>query len=427
MASRINRTMTGQMLERVVRPDNLLRAFKRVKSNKGGPGVDGMTVDELGQWLDPHLEELRSDLLTERYFPTEVRGKSIPKAGGGERLLGIPTVLDRLVQQALLQELEAEFDPGFSESSYGFRPGRSAHDALKRGASYAEEGYVIVADLDLEKFFDRVNHDVLMGRIARKVTDQRILRLLRRFLNAGMMLDGVCVRRDEGTPQGGPLSPLLANILLDDLDKELERRGHKFCRYADDVNIYVRSRKAGERVMSSVTRFLEKRLKLRVNREKSAVDYVAKRKFLGYRILGGKGLGVHPKSIHRFKDRVRGITRRNRGRRLEVVVKELNQLLRGWLGYFRYGMVKTLLPELDQWIRRKLRCYRLKQLKRAKAIAGFLMRRGVGEAESWMLGGSGKGWWRLSKTRQLHRAMGLEWFSEIGLYSLSDHYARLRT
>lgn len=427
MASMDFRTMTERMLERAVHPDSLLRAFKRVKSNKGAPGVDGMTVEELGRWLDEHLEELRSDLLLERYRPTEVRGKAIPKQGGGERLLGIPTVLDRLVQQALLQELEAVFDPGFSESSYGFRPGRSAHDALKRGASFAKEGHVIVVDLDLEKFFDRVNHDVLMGRIAGKVADKRVLRLIRRFLNAGMMLDGVCVRRDEGTPQGGPLSPLLANILLDDLDKELERRGHKFCRYADDVNIYVHTQRAGERVMASVTRFLEKRLRLRINREKSAVDYVGNRKFLGYRILGGKGLGVHPKSVNRLKDKVRVITRRNRGRKLEVVVKELNQLLRGWLGYFRLGMVKTLLPELDQWVRRKLRCYRLKQLKRAKTIADFLMSRGVSSDDSWMLGGSGKGWWRLSKTRQLHRAMGFDWFSEIGLHNLSDHYARLCT
>jgi RNA-directed DNA polymerase len=427
MASATNRTMTGQMLERVAESGNLLRAFKRVKSNKGAPGVDGMTVDELERWLDLHLEELRSELLSERYLPTDVRGKAIRKPDGGERLLGIPTVLDRLVQQALLQELEAVFDPGFSESSYGFRPGRSAHDALKRGASYAKAGRVIVVDLDLEKFFDRVNHDVLMSRIARQVSDQRILRLIRRFLNAGMMLDGVCVKREEGTPQGGPLSPLLANILLDELDKELERRGHKFCRYADDVNIYVQTQRSGERVMSSVTRFLEQRLRLRVNRGKSAVDYVGKRKFLGYRILGGKGLGVHPKSVNRFKDKVRRMTRRNRGRSLAQVVKELNRYLRGWLGYFRYGMVKTLLPELDQWIRRKLRCYRLKQLKRAKAIAEFLRSRGVGEDASWMLGGSGKGWWRLSRTRQLHKAMGREWFSEIGLFNLSDHYARLST
>ena len=242
-----------------------------------------------------------------------------------------------------------------------------------------------------------------------------------------MMLDGVCVRREEGTAQGGPLSPLLANILLDELDKEVERRGHKFCRYADDVNIYVGSLKAGERVMTSVKRFLEKRLKLRVNREKSAVDYVGNRKFLGYRILGGRGLGVHPKSVHRFKDRVRRITPRNRGRSLSEVVNELTRYLRGWLGYFRLGMAKHLLSDLDQWVRRKVRCYRLKQLKRAKAIADFLMSRGVGSEASWMLGGSGKGWWRLSKTRQLHRAMGLDWFSEIGLYNLSDNYARLNT
>jgi RNA-directed DNA polymerase len=284
-----------------------------------------------------------------------------------------------------------------------------------------------VVDLDLEKFFDRVNHDVLMGRVARKVEDKRVLRLIRRFLNAGMMHAGVRVSREEGTPQGGPLSPLLANILLDDLDKELERRGHRFCRYADDVNIYVRRQKAGERVMESVTSFLEERLKLRVNREKSAVDHVAQRKFLGYRILGGRGLGVHPKSVDRFKDKVRRITRRNRGRELSQVVKERNLLLRGWLGYFRLGMVKTLLPGLDEWIRRKLRCYRLKQLRRTYTIKRFLSERGVGEQASWQLALSGKGWWRLSKTRQTHRAMGLEWFSEIGLVSLSGLYARFST
>ncbi|MDR3077223.1 MAG: group II intron reverse transcriptase/maturase [Planctomycetota bacterium] len=425
MASKDSRTMTRGLMEAVAHPDNLLHAFKRVKANKGAPGIDGMTVEELGDWLDHNLEELRSGLLTGSYQPLEVRGKAIPKPGGGERQLGIPTVLDRLVQQALLQELGPIFELEFSASSYGFRPGRSAHDALKAGASYAREGRFMVVDLDLEKFFDRVNHDVLMSRIARRVSDKRVLRLIRRFLNAGLMLNGVRVRREEGTPQGGPLSPLLANILLDDLDRELERRGHKFCRYADDVNIYVRSRKSGERVMASVARFLETRLKLKVNREKSAVDHVGNRKFLGYRILGDRGLGVHPQSVNRLKDKVRRITRRNRGRKFPEVVKELNLLLRGWLGYFHLGMVKCLLPELDGWIRRKLRCYRLKQLNRACAIARFLMSRGLDREASWTLGGSGKGWWRLSKTRQLHRAMGLDWFSEIGLLSLSDLHARL--
>jgi RNA-directed DNA polymerase len=340
-------------------------------------------------------------------------------------MLGIPNVLDRLVQQALLQKLEPVFDPAFSGSSYGFRPGRSAHDALRMGVAFAREGREDVVDLDLEKFFDRVNHDVLMGRIARRVDDKRVLGLIRRFLTAGLMSNGVCVRREEGTPQGGPLSPLLANILLDDMDKELERRGHCFCRYADDLNIYVSSMKAGERVMASVTRFLEQRLKLRVNREKSAVDHVSRRKFLGYRILGSDGLGIHPKSVERFKDKVRALTRRNRAGELPKVVAELNRLFRGWMGYFHLGRAKVLMGELDGWVRRKLRCLKLKRCKRAIGIARFLKSRGVAEDASWMLAGSGKGWWRLSMTRQSHRAMDLSWFRELGLVSLQDEYARL--
>jgi RNA-directed DNA polymerase len=285
-----------------------------------------------------------------------------------------------------------------------------------------------VADLDLEKFFGRVNHDVLMSRVARRVDDKRVLGLIRRFLTVGLMSNGVCVRREEGTPQGGPLSPLLANILLDDMDKELERRGHNFCRYADDLNIYVASRKAGERVMASVTRFLEQRLKLRVNREKSAVDHASQRKFLGFRILGPDGgLGIHPKSVDRFKDKVRTLTRRNRAGGLPKVVAELNRFFVGWLGYFHLGRAKVLMGELDQWIRRKLRCLKLKRCKRAVGIARFLMSQGVAEDASWMLAGSGKGWWRLSKTRQAHRAMDMSWFRKLGLVSLSDEYTRLNT
>ena len=277
--------MTQYLMEEVCQRANLNQAFKRVKDNKGAPGIDGMRVEDLRDWLSTHKDELTASLLDGTYQPQPVKGVEIPKPDGGMRQLGIPTVCDRLVQQAILQVLTPILDPLFSDSSFGFRPGRGAHDALQQAQRYVEDGRIVVVDMDLEKFFDRVNHDILMARLARHVKDKRLLRITRAFLNAGIMQNGVCIARCEGTPQGGPLSPLLANLLLDDLDKELERRGHSFCRYADDCNIYVHSLKAGERVMESITRFLGKRLKLRVNEKKSAVDYVSKRKFLGYRLL----------------------------------------------------------------------------------------------------------------------------------------------
>ena len=411
-------------MERIASPANLLLACKRVKANKGAAGIDGQSVDDLSKWLKTHLHELRQELLSGSYRPTPVRGKKIPKPGGGERQLGIPTAKDRLVQQAILQQLEPLLDPTFSKSSYGFRPGRSAHDALKAGSAFVKERYGIVVDLDLEKFFDRVNHDILMSRLARRIEDKDVLRLIRRFLQAGMMQDGVCVTRDEGTPQGGPLSPLLANLLLDDLDKELERRGHRFCRYADDCNIYVRTVEAGERVMASVTSFLEDTLKLKVNRAKSAVAHVGKRKFLGYRLLGGGTLGIAPKSIERLKEKIRLITRRNRGRKLSEVVADLNRLTRGWVAYFKLANAKEKLTSLDEWVRRKIRCLKLKQCKRAKAIAKFLMKNGIHRKAAWKLAASGKGWWRLSKAPQTHRAMGSKWFEELGLLSFADRYAK---
>ena len=426
-ASNEARTTTASLMEEAVEIGNLRQAFHKVRANRGAPGPDGMTVSELGEWLAVHVGDLRQDLLEGRYKPQPVRGVGIPKPGGGERRLGIPNVLDRLVQQALLQKLEPIFDPTFSESSFGFRPGRSAHDALRQGAALVREDRGYVVDLDLEKFFDRVNHDVLMSRVARRVDDKRVLGLIRRFLTAGLMSDGVCVRREEGTPQGGPLSPLLANILLDDMDKELERRGHCFCRYADDLNIYVASRRAGERVMESVTRFLEQRLKLRVNREKSAVDHVSRRRFLGYRILGPDGLGIHPKSVERFKDKVRALTKRSGAQALPKVVTGLNRFLTGWLGYFHLGRVKSVLGGLDKWTRRKLRCLKLKQCKRAVGIGRFLLSRGLDRDAAWTLAGSGKGWWRLSSSRQAHQAMDRSWFRELGLISLQDEWARLST
>jgi len=342
------------------------------------------------------------------------------------RQLGIPTVKCRFVQQAILQVLDPLLDPTFSESSYGFRPGRSAHQALRRASEYVAEGRLIVVDMDLEKFFDRVNHDVLMERLARRIADKRLLRIVRRLLEAGIMKDGVVIERYEGTPQGGPLSPLLANLLLDELDKELERRGHRFCRYADDCNIYVKSKAAGERVMASVTRFLEKRLRLRVNRTKSAVAFVGERKFLGYRLLAGGRLTIAPESLERAKGRIREITRRNRGVSLGRIISELNSFLTGWVTYFRHASAKTHLIRMDEWIRRKLRCVRLKQRKRAKPIADFLRELGVPEWRAWILALSGKGWWRMAGSRPAAEAMTLQWFKEQGLVSLTERYLALR-
>ena len=427
VAGHANRVATDRLMEQIGTRANLFRACRKVKANKGSAGVDRQTVQELAEWLETGWHELRDELLDGRYEPSPVRGVHIPKPSGGVRQLGIPTVKDRLVQQAVVQILEPLLDPGFSESSYGFRPGRSAHDALRAASSYVEDGREIVVDLDLEKFFDRVNHDILMSRLARHVEDKRLLKLVRRFLQAGLMQDGVCVRREEGTPQGGPLSPLLANLLLDDLDKELERRGHRFCRYADDCNIYVRSLKAGERVQISVTRFLERKLKLKVNRQKSAVAPVGERKFLGYRLWPGGTLGIAPQSVARLKAKVRQITKRSRGRSLNQIVNELNRLIRGWVAYFRMARAKGVMAELDAWMRRKLRCLKLKQCKRAIGIARFLMARGIECDKAWRLGGSGKGWWRLSLSPQAHRAMGKNWFNEIGLNGFADRYGQLET
>lgn len=426
-ASEGNRALeTDALMERICEPENLNRAYKRVKSNRGSPGIDGMTVAELGPWLKAHGEELVASLLDGSYQPEPVRGVEIPKPGGGVRQLGIPTVKCRFVQQAILQVLDPLLDPTFSESSYGFRPGRSAHQAVRKASEYVAEGRLIVVDVDLEKFFDRVNHDVLMERLARRIADKRLLRIVRRLLKAGIMKDGVVIERYEGTPQGGPLSPLLANLLLDELDKELERRGHRFCRYADDCNIYVKSKAAGERVMASVTRFLEKRLRLRVNRTKSAVAHVEERKFLGYRLLAGGRLAIAPESLARAKDRIREITRRNRGVSLGRMISELHSFLTGWVTYFRYASAKGHLAELDKWTRRKLRCVKLKQRKRAKPIADFLMSLGVPEWRAWILAKSGKGWWRMAGSPPAAEAMTLQWFKEQGLVSLTERYLALQ-
>lgn len=411
------REPTTQLMELICTRDNLNHAYKRVKANKGAAGIDGMTVEQLLPYLKTHGEELIGQLLTGQYQPKPVREVEIPKPTGGVRLLGIPTVIDRWIQQSILQILEPIFDPTFSESSYGFRPKRSAHGALKRASEYVATGRVIVVDIDLEKFFDRVNHDILMSRMARRIDDKRLLKVIRGFLNAGIMRQGVCVERSEGTPQGGPLSPLLSNVLLDELDKELEKRGHCFCRYADDCNIYVRSQVSGERVLRTVREFLEKRLKLKVNEAKSAVGKVNTRKFLGYRILSTGDLTPAPESLKRAKDKIRRITRRNRGHKLETIIEELNPFLRGWIDYFYLAKAKKIV-ELDAWTRRRLRCYRLKQRKRSRSIAAWLQELGVQRREANNLAYSSKGWWKLSQTPALHAALSNKWFEAQGLVSL---------
>jgi RNA-directed DNA polymerase len=419
------RALSVNLMEEVTKRDNLNQAFRQVRANKGAAGVDGMAVGELSAWIAKHKGAFIASLLDGTYQPQPVRGVEIPKPGGGVRQLGIPTVVDRLVQQAILQVLEKILDPTFSISSFGFRPGRGAHDALAQASRYLSEGRPIVVDLDLEKFFDRVNHDILMSRLARRIGDKRLLRIIRRFLEAGMLQNGVCVERHEGTPQGGPLSPLLANLLLDDLDRELERRGHQFCRYADDCNIYVRSRAAGERVLTSVTKYLEEELKLRVNRAKSAVASVVERKFLGHRLLSDGTQTIAPKSLDRARDRVREITRRNRVS-FEQLVKELNSFLTGWVTYFRFAKAKSVLAEFGSWVRHKLRCVRLKQRKRATSIADFLHGLGVPWDRCWTTAACGKGWWRMAQSPATCEGMNLAWFKAQGLVNPPDRYLQLQ-
>jgi RNA-directed DNA polymerase len=420
------RALSVNLMGEVTKTDNLNRAIRQVRANKGAAGVDGMSVHELWDWVRAHKDEFIVSLLDGTYQPQPVRGVEIPKPGGGVRQLGIPTVVDRLVQQAILQVLEKILDPTFSTSSFGFRPGRGAHGALAQASRYVSEGRPIVVDLDLEKFFDRVNHDILMSRLTRRIGDKRLLRIIRRFLEAGMMQNGVCVDRHEGTPQGGPLSPLLANLLLDDLDRELERRGHKFCRYADDCNIYMRSQAAGERVLASVTTYLEEELKLRVNRAKSAVAPVQERKFLGHRLLLDGTQTIAPKSLDRARDRVREITRRNRGVSFEQLVKELNSFLTGWVTYFRYAKAQGVLTKMGSWVRHKLRCVRLKQRKRAKSIADFLHGLGVPWHRCWTTAACGKGWWRMAESPAAHDGMNLAWFTAQGLVNPLERHLQLQ-
>ncbi len=410
--------VTESLMERVVERENLRRALRQVRRNKGSAGTDRMTVDELPEYLKRHWPSIREQLLQGSYRPQPVRRVSIPKPGGGERHLGIPTVLDRFLQQALMQVLQAEWDETFSASSYGFRPKRSAHQAVKAAQGYLREGYSWVVDLDLEKFFDRVNHDKRLSRVRQRVDDPRGLKLIHRYLKAGMMVDGAVEQRYEGTPQGGPLSPLLSNLLLDELDKELERRGHRFARYADDCNIYVKSKRAGERVLSSVTSFLERELCLQVNEQKSAVDRPWRRQFLGFTFSARRPnpLKVSDKALKRLKARVRELTRRTRGRSVPRIVSELRVALLGWKAYFGISEVLSPLRDIDKWIRRKLRCYIWKQWGRRGYRA--LRRRGVSRELAWNTCKSAHGPWRLSRSPALAFALPAKYFAGMGLPTL---------
>jgi len=413
------------LLEKMLEGDNLRLAYKRVVQNGGAPGVDGVTVAQLQAYLKTHWLAVKAELLAGVYRPAPVKRVEIPKPGGGVRLLGIPTVMDHFLQQALLQVMNPIFDAHFSWYSYGFRPGKRAHDAVKQAQRYIQIGLRWVVNMDLEKFFDRVNHDMLMARVARKVTDKRILKLIRAYLNAGIMENGVCQKTEEGTPQGGPLSPLLANILLDDLDKELTKRGLRFVRYADDCNIFVASKRAGERVMESVTRFVEGKLKLKVNRDKSAVDRPWNRKFLGFSFLPNKQATIRlaPRSVSRFKERIRELTKRSRSISVEERIGQLNRYLMGWIGYFRLASAKKHCEKLDQWIRRRLRMCQWKQWKRVRTRIRELRALGMPAWMVFMMANSRRGSWEMSRT--INNALPTSYWEAKGLKSLLSRYLEL--
>jgi RNA-directed DNA polymerase len=404
------------LMEEVVTRANLAMALKRVRQNRGSPGIDGMTVDDLPAYMEQHEDRLRKELLAGTYRPHPVRRKTIPKPGG-ERELGIPTVVDRVVQQAILQVLGPRFDAGFSKHSHGFRPKHSAHGAVREAQQYIQEGCTWVVDVDLERFFDRVNHDVLMGKLAMKIADRGMLVVLRRFLDAGIMVNGVVLEREDGTPQGGPLSPLLANVMLDDIDQILEARGHRFVRYADDCNVYVRSRRAGERVMALLRRELA-RLRLRINDAKSAIDRPSRRKFLGFMFRGSR-VRISYQAIEKMKGRVRELTNRNRGAALPTVVRELTEYLRGWMGYFGICEVAASRKGLDPWIRSRLRLLQLKQWIRGRTAYRRLLALGVPEPAAIHTARHVRRWWFAAHSPGAKLGMPPKYFDRLGLIHLS--------
>jgi group II intron reverse transcriptase/maturase len=417
-----------ELWEQVWRRENLTAALKRVESNGGAPGNDGMTVSDLRGYLKEKWLEIRAALESETYKPSPVRRVEIPKPDGGVRQLGIPSVIDRLLQQAIAQVLTPIFERKFSPYSYGFRPGRSAHDAIKQAQEYTQEGYEWVVDIDLEKFFDRVNHDMLMARVAREVKDKRVLKLIRAYLESGVMVNGVVMETEEGTPQGGPLSPLLSNVMLDDLDKELEKRGHKFARYADDCNIYVKTQRAGERVMESVREFLEKKLKLKVNPKKSKVDKAQRVKFLGFSFYKHEGemlIRVANRSLERFREKLRRLTKRTRSGKLEDLIQEINTYTVGWIGYYRQANTPSVYEDLDKWIRRRLRQMIWKRWKRGTTRYRELVKLGV--PKRWAQeGAGGTSPWRMAASPVINQGLSNGYFRNLGLKSIKVRYQELR-
>jgi group II intron reverse transcriptase/maturase len=418
---------TSHLMEKVVETENIKKALKRVEGNKGAHGVDNMQVEELRPHLKAHWMRIKQELLEGTYQPAPVRRVEIPKPDGGVRELGIPTVLDRFIQQAIQQILTPIFEPTFSEFSYGFRPGKSARQAVLKAQEYIQSGKTIVVDIDLEKFFDRVNHDLLMTKIAKQVSDRRMHRIIRRYLHAGIMLNGCHVPTVDGVPQGGPLSPLLSNVMLNELDQELTQRGHSFVRYADDQNTYVSSKRAGKRIYASIKKFLENRLKLKVNEQKSAVDRPVNRKFLGFSFTAGvkARLRIAPKTRIKFEEKIRELTKRSWSVSMDQRIKQLNSYLMGWGGYFGIAQTKSIFQELDEWIRRRLRMCLLKQWKLGKTKLANLVKLGIGENWAGCVVFSRKGHWRLAKTPQINKALNLAYWQEQGLVRLVDRQSKM--
>ena len=426
-AARDKEQASTALWEKILERENLVAAIKRVERNGGAPGIDGMPVEELRPYLKENWLEIREQLDQQTYRPNPVRLKEIEKPDGGVRRLGIPTVMDRFLQQAITQVLTPLFEPIFSKHSYGFRPGRSAHQAIRQAQAYVQAGYEWSVDLDLEKYFDRVNHDILMARVARVVKDKRVLKLIRAYLESGMMVNGVVTGKGEGVPQGSPLSPLLSNIMLDDLDKELEKRGHKFVRYADDCNIYVKTLRAGERVMESVKKFLEKKLKLKVNAKKSKVDRATRVKFLGFSFYKYKGevrIRVAKRSLERFREKLRRLTKRTRSGKLEDILQEINRYLIGWMGYYRLAETPSVYAGLDSWIRRRLRQMIWKRWKRGTTRYRELRKLGVPQGRAG-LGAVGKSPWHMSKSPVINEALSNAYLRNSGLRNLKDRYQEL--
>lgn len=419
---------SNSLMEKILAKDNMNMAYKRVVRNKGKHGIDGMSVDELLPYLKTNGSQLQKDILEGKYRPKSVRRVEIPKSDGGVRLLGIPTVVDRMIQQAIAQQLTPIFEPTFSENSYGFRPNKNAHQAIRKAQEYMNDGYTWVVDIDLEKYFDTVNHDKLMALIARKVKDKRVLKLIRAYLNSGVMINGIKVDTDRGCPQGGPLSPLLSNIMLSELDKELERRNHKFCRYADDNQLYVKSRKAAERVMQSITEFIENKLKLKVNKAKSAVDRPWRRKFLGFSFYWGReriGIRIHPKSIKRVKEKIKAITSRSNGRSTEYRYLKLRQVVTGWVSYFAIADMQGIAKTLDAWTRRRIRMCYWKQWKKIKTKHDNLVKLGIDNYKAWEFANTRKSYWRTSNSPILATTFTNRLLNKLGYLSFTERYAQV--